>query len=185
MAGWCGILLPKMALGTWSPDVHHHYSVSWKEILAVSCLCCTLDLCWLGRVCKPFQTAQQHFAVWEDRSVRKLLILSLSMKILEFCRVNRICLFPIHIKGVMIVMADGGSGVKPVVGVWSLDRRTFNWIAKGMPNWQIDLVATRVYKQLPRFISPCSDDQTWIKRSWLDMLVWFIERVHIWTDNIG
>ena len=63
------------------------------------------------------------------------------MKILEFCRVNRICLFPNHIKGVMNVLADQGSRIKPVEGEWSLDRRTFSWIAKGIPDLQIDLFA--------------------------------------------
>ena len=82
----------------------------------------------------------------------------LSKEILEFCQAQGISLVPVHLSGILNVLADQGSRQGPIVTEWSLDRYTFLQICYFMGFFpEVDLFATRFNSQLLRFVSPFPD----------------------------
>ncbi|CAL4140980.1 unnamed protein product, partial [Meganyctiphanes norvegica] len=77
--------------------------------------------------------------------------------ILELCRDQHIRLIPVHLRGVLNVLADQGSRECPISTEWSLDKASFSQICDWFGRPQLDLFATRDNCQLERFISPCPD----------------------------
>ena len=157
--GWCGVLLPRKALGTWSPDVQHN-SMNWKELMAVCLSLRKFRSTLRGKTVRVLSdNTTTVCCLRRQGSLKSAKLHSLTTSILEFCRANRITLVPEHLRGVMNVLADQGSRLKPVSTEWTLDRTSFNLLAEKFPGLQVDLFATRFNAQLETFVSPYPDDQ--------------------------
>ena len=82
----------------------------------------------------------------------------LSKEILEFCQAQGISLVPVHLSGILNVLADQGSRQGPIVTEWSLDRYTFLQICYFMGFFpEVDLFATRFNSHLLCIVSPFPD----------------------------
>ena len=157
--GWCGVLLPRKVLGTWSPDVQHN-SMNWKELMAVCLSLRKFRSTLSGKTVRVLSdNTTTVCCLRRQGSLKSEKLHSLTTSILEFCRANKITLVPEHLRGVMNVLADQGSRLKPVSTEWTLDRLSFNRIAEVFPGLQVDLFATRFNAQLETFVSPYPDDQ--------------------------
>ena len=82
---------------------------------------------------------------------------NLTRDILELCQVRGITLVPVHLRGVLNVLADGLSRSTPLSSEWCLDRPTFVWICQLLGWPVVDLFGTRYNNQLPLFVSPYPD----------------------------
>ncbi|MCP4353154.1 MAG: hypothetical protein GY795_47490, partial [Desulfobacterales bacterium] len=156
--GWCGVLLPRKAPGAWSPDVQHN-SMNWKELMAVCLSLRKFRSTLRGKTVKVLSdNTTTVCCLRRQGSLKSAKLHSLTTSILEFCRANNITLVPEHLRGVMNVLADQGSRLKPVSTEWTLDRTSFNQLAETFPGLQVDLFATRFNAQLETFVSPYPDD---------------------------
>lgn len=156
--GWCGILLPRKALGSWDSNVFH-YSMNWKELKAVQLSLVEFQKFLRGKTVRLLSDNSTTISCLKRQgSVKFAHLHDLSMEILEFCRRLSIVLLPEHLKGVLNVLADQGSRHHPVATEWSLDKETFKWVTSLAPSFQVDLFATRENTQLPQFVSPCPDN---------------------------
>ena len=157
LEGWCGVLLPQKVWGSWPPSVSH-LSMNWKELRAV-----LLSLREFGRQLegRSIQLLSDNSTtiscLRHQGSVRHPHLHALSAEILLLCRALRISLHPVHLRGVLNVLADQGSRLHPIATEWSLDRTTFAWLRSLVPSLQVDMFATRENTQLPFFVSPCPD----------------------------
>ena len=156
--GWCGILLPRKALGSWAPDVFQ-FSMNWKELKAIHLSLLEFQLILRGKTVRLLSDNTTAISCLKKQgSVKFAHLHSLSMDILEFCREHFIVLLPEHLKGVLNVLADQGSRHRPVPTEWSLDWETFAWVSNLAPPFQVDLFATWENALLPQYVSPCPDD---------------------------
>ena len=156
--GWSGVTLPYIVEGHWTQEE------------------CILPICW--RELKAILETIYHFAdLLRGKSVRVLSdsmtalacirhqgsvhsgdLYLLSKEILEFCQAQDISLVPVHLRGVLNVLADQGSRLGPIVTEWSLDRYTFLQICYFLGFFpEVDLFATRFNSQLLCFVSPFPD----------------------------
>ena len=155
--GWCGILLPRKAFGTWPLSVRD-LSMNWKELKAVQLALVDFRFLLEGKSVQLLSDNTTAVACLKHQgSARHGHLHSLTTDILLFCRDWRISLHPVHLRGVLNVLADQGSRCRPIATEWSLDRTTFAWVSSLAPQFQVDLFATRENAQLPHFVSPCPD----------------------------
>lgn len=158
LEGWCGILLPRKAMGAWPANVFH-FSMNWKELKAIQLALVDFQFLLRGRTVRLLSDNTTAVSCLRHQgSVKHAHLHSLTTEILVFCRSQSIVLLPEHLKGVLNVLADQGSRLHPIATEWSLDRGTFGWICGLAPPFQVDLFATRENSQLGHFVSPCPDD---------------------------
>ena len=157
LEGWCGILLPQKTMGKWNPTVQL-LSMNWKELKAVHLALLEFRVRLEGKAVQLLSDNSTTVAcIKHQGSVKHKHLHSLTSEILLFCRRWHISLHPVHLRGVLNVLADQGSRLHPIATEWSLDQTTFAWLESLVPPLQIDLFATRENTQLPLFISPCPD----------------------------
>ena len=156
--GWSGWLLPEEVFGEWDPSLQFH-SMNWKELKAIH-----LTLLHFGerlrgqsvRILTDNTTAVA--CLRRQGSVSSTFLWELSRVILVFAQDMDITLLPVHLSGVLNVLADMGSREGPISTEWSLDPRSF-WDICDLVGYipEVDLFATRFNSQLPIFISPFPD----------------------------
>ena len=155
--GWCGILLPRKVLGLWPASVRN-LSMNWKELKAIHLALLELQHHLRGKSIQLLSDNTTAIACLKRQgSVRHAHLHTLAAEILILCRDWSISLHPVHLRGVLNVLADQGSRIHPIVTEWTLDKATFNWILHLVPDLQVDLFATRENSQLVNFVSPCPD----------------------------
>ena len=158
LEGWCGILLPRKAMGLWPSSVSL-LSMNWKELMAIRLALVEFRFLLRGRTVRLLSDNTTAVSCLRHQgSVKHAHLHSLSAEILVFCRSWSIVLLPENLKGVLNVLADQGSRLHPIPTEWSLDKGTFTWICSLAPPLQVDLFATRENTQLPHFVSPCPDN---------------------------
>lgn len=83
-------------------------------------------------------------------------------EVLEWCSAHQIILHPFYLPGHLNSLADLLSRRSQVLGTeWTLHPAIFRRIHLLVPQLSVDLFATRLNTQLPRFVSPCPDPQAW------------------------
>ena len=156
--GWCGILLPLQIQEVWSEE-ERSQPIDWRELRAIQATIFHFveDLKDQSvRVLSDNSTALACLRRQGSTHSQELYLLS--RDILEFCHFHNISLIPVHIRGVLNVLADQGSRKGPIVTEWSLDRHSFSWICHSLGFFpEVDLFATRFNTQLPLFVSPFPD----------------------------
>ena len=108
--GWCGVLLPRKAIGVCSPDVLH-ISMNWTELMTVVYLQKFRSTLRGKTVRVLSDNATAVCCLKRQGSLKSAKLHSLTTSILEFCETNRITLVPEHLRGVMNVLADQGSSL--------------------------------------------------------------------------
>ena len=121
--GWCGVLLPHIVRGEWSVE-ERSLPIDWRELRAIF-----YSLVFFKekiqaksiRVLSDNTTALS--CLRHQGSIHSQDLYLLSKDIFEFCHVHSILLIPVHIEGVLNVLADQGSRRGPTVTEWSLDHQ--------------------------------------------------------------
>ena len=156
--GWCGVLLPHRTVDTWPPEWFRH-SMNWKELKAIHLSLLKFEPLLMGRTVRVLSDNTTALSCLRRQgTLRSASLNVLTSTILEFCREKGITLIPRHLQGVMNVLADQGSRLKPVATEWMLDQKTFASILAKFPGLQVDLFATRFNNRLPTFVSPYPDE---------------------------
>ena len=141
--GWCGLLLPHKVEGVWAQEVSSH-SMNWKELKAIHLTISHFASSLRGRCVRVLSDNTTALACLRRQgSLHSIHLLDLSREVLELTLSLGITLVPLHIKGVLNVLADNGSGDAPISTEWSLDRRSFVWLCSLLGCPQVDLFATR------------------------------------------
>ena len=132
--------------------------MDWKELKTVHLALIEFRFRLKGKAVQLLSDNSTTIACLRHQgSVRHSHLHSLTAEILLFCRNWDISLHPVHLRGVLNVLADQGSRIHPIATEWSLDQTTFTWLTTLVPPLQVDLFATRENTQLPLFVSPCPD----------------------------
>ena len=156
--GWCGVLLPHGVRGEWSKE-EKSLPIDWRELRAIHCALFFFKERIRAnsvRVLSDNTTALSCLRHQGSNHSQDLYLLS--RDIFEFCHSLSISLIPVHIKGVLNVLADQGSRKGPIVTEWSLDHHSFSLICQQLGfSPEVDLFATRFNSQLPLFVSPFPD----------------------------
>ena len=157
--GWSGVLLPYQVNGVWTQE-ELSYSINWRELKAVQMAVLHFVKLLMGKSVRILSDSQVALSCIHQQGSKNFHDLyNLYKELLVFCRDHQISLVPVHIKGVLNVLADQGSRYGPISTEWSLDQQSFSWICRHfriVP--EVDLFATRVNSKLPSFISPCPDE---------------------------
>ena len=150
-------VLPHSVSGSWPPSFHSR-SINWLELQAVF-LALQEFLVHLQNRCVLLMSDNTTVVAClrKQGSLHSKALMDLSISILEFCHSHGIHLVPKHLSGSLNVLADLESREGPISTEWSLDTKTFRWLATLSPPLQVDHFATRHNHQLPSFISPCPD----------------------------
>ena len=126
--GWSGLLLPHRKEGSWGLE-SLGMSMNWMELKAIHLTILFFADHLRGRSVRVLSDNTTALACLRRQgSLASEHLLDLSGQILERCRSLRVCLAPVHIRGVLNVLADKGSRDTAISTEWSLDPRSFWWI---------------------------------------------------------
>lgn len=155
--GWGGILLPHSVSGRWSAEDGKN-SINWLELKAILLTIEHFAGDLQGRTVRVLADNSTALSCLRRQgSLRSDPLMELTSRVLERCHQLHISLIPVHLEGILNVLADQESRLKPISTEWALDRQTFLWVVEhfGLP--QIDLFATHLNSQMPSYVSPCPD----------------------------
>ena len=112
--GWSGVLPPFLIKDSWTP-LELSSSINWRELKAVFNTIEFLRESLSGKVFRIHTDNQVAlFCMRRMGSIRSGDLNDLSRRLLLSCRVLGITLVPVHIKGILNVLADQGSRDGPI-----------------------------------------------------------------------
>ena len=124
--GWCGILLPWQVQEVWSEE-ERSFPIDWRELKAIQGTIFHFVEELKGNSVRVLSDNSTALAcLCRQGSTHSQELYLLSRDILEFCLFHNISLIPVHIRGVLNVLADQGSRKGPIVTEWSLDQHSFS-----------------------------------------------------------
>ena len=155
LTGWGGHAPSSSVQGTWSTPLSHLH-INVLEAMAV--------LLALKRL-KPRRKSHVRLVLDSQvivhclnrRGSKSRPINHVMIAIFSLARKRAWHLSATHLAGVRNVIADSLSRSAPLESEWSLDRESFLWIQKQVPNLQVDLFATEYNHQLPLYVAPNLD----------------------------
>ena len=154
--GWGGVMIPFQVRGTWGPSLEG-FSMNWKELRAIFLTLSYFVDQLQGRTVRVLSDNTTAIACLRRQgSLVCPFLWNLTREILEMCQERSITLVPVHLRGVLNILADGLSR-NTLSTEWCLDRQTFVWICQLLGWPVVDLFGTRYNNQLPRFVSPYPD----------------------------
>lgn len=156
--GWSGWLLPDEVFGTWDLESLSQ-SINWKELRAIHLTLLHFGDRLRGQAVKILTDNTTAVAcIRRQGSVNSSSLWELSRDILIFAQDMDMVLIPVHLSGVLNVLADMGSREGPISTEWSIDPQSF-WDICDLVGFipEVDLFATRFNSQLPTFVSPFPD----------------------------
>ena len=157
--GWGGVLLPHCTSGVWTSEDKTH-PINWLELKAIQLTLEEFAPQLEGRTVRVLSDSLCALACLRRQGcLRSDPLMDLSVQILEFCQRLHITLVPVHLAGVLNVLADQHSRESVISTEWTLDDRTFSWIVREFGQPEVDLFATRFNKRIAKFVSPCPDHQ--------------------------
>ena len=159
--GWCGILLPWQVREVWSEE-ERSLPIDWRELKAIQGTLYHFVEELKGNSVRVLSDNSTALACLRRQgSTHSQELYLLSRDILEFCLFHNISLIPVHIRGVLNVLADQGSRKGPIVTEWSLDQHSFSWICHWLGFFpEVDLFATRFKFSIPSCLRLCLHSET-------------------------
>jgi hypothetical protein len=97
---------------------------------------------------------------------RSLILASLAKDLWEWCLERQIVLEAQHIPGILNIEADRESRVFVDNNDWKLAPHVFDNLNRAWGPLEVDLFATRLSKQLPRFVSWRPDPEAELFNAW-------------------
>ena len=155
--GWCGILLPHEVKGTWTQE-EVAFSINWKELKAVHLTLVYFAEELQGQTVRVLSDNMSALAcIRRQGTLACPRLLDLTSLILRHCQIWAITPVPVHLKGVLNVLADRGSRLGPIATEWTIDFTTFMMLCRDFGEPQVDLFATKENHRLEVYVSPCPD----------------------------
>ena len=137
--------------GKWSKELAREH-INLLELLAVSLAIKTLDI----RNCNLLlyiDNEVARFTIAKGRSKSPILLQEVK-SLINLCQEKKIFLSATRIPSKLNVVADTLSRTSPLSTEWCLPRHVFKKIQQWCGNLSIDMMATPLNTQLPKFISP-------------------------------
>lgn len=160
--GWSGVLEGKSIAGRWSAD-ERRLHISALELRAIYLAVSQLAPHLQGKViCLLADNVAAVAYLRNQGGTHSISLFQEARKVLELCARWRIVLQPHFIPGKLNSLADLGSrGDQVLATEWMLHKAVISRLLVLFPDMEVDLFATRLTAQLPRFVSPCPDPRAW------------------------
>jgi hypothetical protein len=173
--GWGAFLEGRRVSGIWSQE-EKTLHISLLELRAVRLALQELQSFVERKAIRVLADNTSAVAYIRNQGgTRSLSLYKEARLLLLWCSAHEIVLLPFYLPGHLNSMADLLSRKNQVLATeWSLHSAVFRRIHQLVPQLQVDLFATRLNNQLPKFVSPCPDPLAWkvdaFALEWLDLV---------------
>ena len=158
--GWSGVIDGHRVRGYWTPlESSAHINV--REMKGLFNALKFFHPCLEGK-CIRIHTDSMVvlFCLKRQSSLHSPRLNAVTRDLILFCHRKNISFVPVHIHGVLNVLADQGSRHLPVSTEWMLDPVSFESICREFSfTPQVDLFATRATCRFACYVSPCPDQE--------------------------
>ena len=177
LQGWGGFLEGHQARGHWSPQ-ESSLHISLLELRAVRLALLSFEPLVSGQAVQLLADNTTAIAYIRNQGgTHSVPLFREVQQLLLWCSARHITLLPFFMPGHLNSLADLLSRDSQVLGTeWTLHSAVFRQLFQLVPTLSVDLFATRLNHQLPRFVSPCPDPRAWqidaFSIEWADMVAY-------------